>query len=88
MSDRIDDGGPAFPRTGAFNEEADSSFDAYPQEGMTLHQWYAGNAPDVPDWFFKDILEQAKGVGIDKRESVFFRWRWYYADQMIKEGNI
>ena len=43
MTDKIDDGGPAFPLAGI--DESDSPHDFYPhQEGMSLRDWYAGQA--------------------------------------------
>lgn len=43
MSDtRPDDGGPAFPRTG--HQSAAKCYDTTVQDGMTLWDWYAGEA--------------------------------------------
>lgn len=36
------DGGPAFPRTGFRTEDGPEPFDAKPQNGMTLRDWFAG----------------------------------------------
>ncbi len=56
----IDDGGPAFPRTGNFDPESDfrehPNPDTEPQGGMSLRDWFAGMAlssmaasEDTPD---------------------------------------
>jgi hypothetical protein len=38
------DGGPAFSRTGHYDEHGPSESDCTSQVGMTLRQWYAGLA--------------------------------------------
>ncbi len=42
MSNKIDDGGPAFPCEGPFNPKFPASRYAYP--GMSLRDWFAGQA--------------------------------------------
>jgi NTP pyrophosphatase (non-canonical NTP hydrolase) len=51
MSDekQIDDGGPAFPKTGNFNNDQSGEYDSVDREGMTLRDWFAGQA--LAGWF-------------------------------------
>ena len=50
MTDRKDDGGPAFPAQPRY-ETPQGHFIEHAQSGMTLRDWFAGNAPPMPDWF-------------------------------------
>lgn len=36
------DGGPAFPKTGAFDSDWQSEHDSENQDGMSLRDWFAG----------------------------------------------
>ena len=50
MADKIDDGGPAFPLAGA--SEYQNEHDFYPhQDGMSLRDWFAGQALSNPEIF-------------------------------------
>jgi len=52
----INDGGPAFPNPALANEAYNFSRDV---TGMTLRDWFAGQAPAVPDWFmWGEIIAQ------------------------------
>ena len=42
MDNTKQDGGPAFPRTGVGN--AGHSYDVPPQDGMSIRDWFAGQA--------------------------------------------
>lgn len=48
--------------------------------GMTLRQWYAGNAPEIP----KAMLDYIGNPTDIAR--VIANWRFIYADAMIAEG--
>jgi len=37
-------GGPAFPKSGFYTEESDSKFDNEPESGMSLRDYFAGQA--------------------------------------------
>jgi len=41
---KVDNGGPAFPRTGNFTPDGEPRFDSVSLDGMTLREWYAGQA--------------------------------------------
>lgn len=56
---------------------------------------FASKAPaEVPN-FFCDKFEEPKTGGLEKKEaqkvwnthyeSMYFKWRWYYADRMLEE---
>ena len=51
---------------------------------MTLRDWFAGQAPDMPDWFLTDGLdgdwEEDEPAYILSREA---KWRYCFADAMI-----
>ncbi len=55
------------------------------EEGLTARDVFAINAPDAPEWF-KTMKRRETGayvVAADEGD-VFFEWRWYYADMMLK----
>ena len=41
---KIDDGGPAFARPGFFHDNSLSNMDCLPEDGMSLRDWFAGQA--------------------------------------------
>lgn len=71
----INTGGPAFPqaRFNYFQGEWRCTFDL----GMSLRDYLAAHAPSMPPGFMNETPE----TSYEKR---FFKWRWYYADQMLK----
>jgi len=74
MAKDIKDGGPAFPM-----QYADDSF----QTGITLRDYLAARAPeDVPGWF--PVKLNANGQTNETMEMRYFRWRYAYADAMLK----
>ena len=82
-----DESGSAFP----FRMTEGTSFlDSH--LGLTKREWFATNAPSVPEWFRPDY-EYEPGVhmslrwGKERRER-FFAWRWYYADVMLAESSL
>ena len=45
-------------------------------KGMTLLDFFASQAPnEIPDWFKPNLTHIEK----------YFKWRWYYAIEMLKE---
>jgi hypothetical protein len=44
QTDEIDDGGPAFPKTGTFHANGPAEYDSEDQDGMSLRDWFAGKA--------------------------------------------
>lgn len=44
MSDNKETGGPAFPKTGSYNDTASSEYDSLDQEGMSLRDYFAAKA--------------------------------------------
>lgn len=72
------DGGPAFPRNST----------VFGDPGMSLHEWYAGNAPEAPD-AFEGSLPSWKSAEpplewMARRQA---EWAWAYADAMMVERN-
>lgn len=56
-------GGPAFPKTGAFNQDTDARFDSANQDGMTLRDYFAAKAmPAV----YADYCAAARTFGFDE----------------------
>lgn len=108
----IDNGGPAFPMPSAiFKTAFDAIKESVPLEkqeqagealaasaiGMTLRDYFAAHAPEVPEgfeWAYETKIVNL-GIGIDgigrgPREvkessaSRIIRWRWHYADAMLE----
>ena len=77
MSD-IKDGGPAFPL-----DSIPTNCPKVPT-GMTLRDYFAANAPVVPDWFLPADYDNAY-LNQDNKALAdrWFEWRWFYADQML-----
>ena len=89
MTEAKNDGGPAFPRKSQYVGEVDSL-------GMSLRDWYAGQAPEPPGWWMPDGCPTpppgwSEGDDVNKTialaEAWYLRrsvlWRWVYADAMI-----
>lgn len=77
-------GGPAFPPM----HDPDTH-----QSGMTLRDYFAAHAPSVPNDFDIKCIEAVGQTGVDKFEVIrakerdaeqLVRWRWHYADAMIR----
>lgn len=82
----INDGGPAFPTklTNSSSEDVDgfdgeivpaNSFTEY--RGMSLRDFFAINAPSVPEDF-------GWAAGETDSYQRIVRWNWFYADEMLK----
>ena len=71
MSEKIDDGDAAFPRTG-YSADFGSTL---PQAGMSLRDYFAGQA-------LVGILSHGE---FDGSEEDYSRWAYAQADAMIKE---
>jgi hypothetical protein len=68
--------------------------------GMELRDYFAAHAPDIPSWFKriettkKEVLKSVKDgqnwyqphtyTDLEPMEEYFFRWRYTYADMMMK----
>ena len=66
----INDGGPAFPHV--LRNEYDSA-----EKGMTLRDYFAAHAPDVPDDF-------GWATGETDSWQRRTRWNYHYADAMLR----
>lgn len=73
-----DDGGPAFPRT-------DELLPGLSKSGMSLRDWIATHAPEVPAWFEHPNVPHADDSQISSRIKRMIVWRWHYADAMLAE---
>jgi len=69
----IKDGGPAFPSHGSMGEVV--------QEGMSLLDYFAAHAPDVPE----DFDWEATEIHTYERRA---RWAYVYADAMLKAREV
>ena len=58
---------------------------------LTLRDYFATHAPDVPTFFLPADLEKAR-QSITERPAImaarFFEWRWFYADMMLRDRNL
>jgi hypothetical protein len=71
MSDKVDDGGPAFPRPTSTDEASERCNVFYAQDGMTLRDWFAGQA-------LSNAYTQA-----DVDPDRIARWSYELADAML-----
>lgn len=55
--------------------------------------YFAARAPEVPGWFERKFALKVVDIGngmkgarevLESHEDQFFRWRWYYADGMLR----
>lgn len=66
-------------------------------QGMTLRDWFAGNAPDAPEWWMADLSPSpppgwSEGDGSKKWDELtnawhikqIALWRFAYADAMLE----
>lgn len=90
MTDKINDGGPAFPREAYVNPHGVEI--RIGSDGMTLRDWFAGQAPDVPNWWLemqRNIDRQRNPLGEPHKPApreylqLLAEWRWAYADAML-----
>ena len=66
--------GPSYTKSGHSNGH---------EMGMTLRDYFASHAPEVPHWFRikdDDAYPSAKDCQLDH----LIKWRWFYADAMLK----
>lgn len=84
MTDTTKDGGPAFPRPGSNNNER--------QKGMTLRDWFAGQAPDPSEeWVSsqrhmdrsRNPYNEAHKPRLREDVEIRAQYRFAYADAMI-----
>ena len=79
----IDDGGPAFPTdTGILIDGVPVTRELH---GMSLRDWFAGHAPEVPEWFVCDWVRDHPGSQREQEAAMYFAWPWVYADRMLAE---
>lgn len=70
MSDK-NTGGPAFPSS---NNVIISEDDIGDYVGMTLRDYFAAHAPEMPDWF----------RGGEKGSDDYASWAYRYAEEMLE----
>lgn len=69
---KLDDGGSAFPRTGSFTSDGDKRFDSISLDGMSLRDWFAGQA-------LPHLISGAIGMGPKQKCEQAYK----YADAML-----
>lgn len=74
--DDLKHGGPAFPLQSIGPDFAPGF------GGMTLRDWFAGQAPDMPDQWWEDTKEE-HGGGAGSWAEAIASWRYFYADAML-----
>lgn len=76
MGKEIKDGGHAFPIDRISGEN-----------GMSLRQYFAAHAPEAhPRWIAEEFNKVPSGHSLPKIKTLIAKWRYEYADEMIKEG--
>ena len=78
MSER-NDGGAAFPLNTA---NMGGSGACFPDPGMSLRDYYAAHAPDMPDQWWLDTKAQYGGR-VGAYAEAIAAWRYFYADAML-----
>lgn len=78
---------PAFSRA-AFISRTGQTQDMG-NKGLTNEAYFAAYAPEVPDWFMPDVINNCRDGLIpddhyDKIEGRWFAWRLYYARKMCE----
>lgn len=53
-----------------------------PASEKTLRDYFAAHAPEAPDWYMNEMLSAPR---ICSECEAYYKWRWEYADQMLKE---
>lgn len=87
---------PAFPTPDVYHPGGQVEYGAM---GMTLRDWFAGRAPEMPSWFERRTWSTEEtvpapelGAGYVRRVPVLHaetlvaqlaRWRFHYADAML-----
>jgi hypothetical protein len=72
-----DTGGPAFPTVAGQTVYSN---------GMTLRDYFAANAPEMPDQWWSDTKAE-HGGGAGSWAEAMASWRYFYADAMLAERN-
>ena len=72
MSEQINDGGPAFPMNASTGDPRDG---VYCQNGMSLRDWFAGQA-------LVGYLSGSTSIGGTKSDAA--KWAYEFADAMIE----
>ena len=85
MSDKIKDGGHAFPKTASFHPDGPANFDSEDQSGMTLRDYFAAHAPigvaDANEAFYRTNSRNPRESEMLDTLAVL---RSRYADAMLK----
>jgi hypothetical protein len=56
---------------------------------ITLRDHFAMHAPPPPDWFpKKQVNKEGEVKYFERSEDWFFRWRYHYADKMMKAREV
>jgi hypothetical protein len=92
MSNKIDTGGPAFPRPVSEDttqgNQHDGNKTVAEQDGMTLRDYFAAHAPNPPSGWIGSSDDENKNIQNllsrpDNSIYAMIEWRWFYADQML-----
>lgn len=79
MANKIDDGGPAFPRPHSADGSGDYPVQHWATDGMTLRDYFAIHAPDLPEENIQNLMMKNP----NSRLAVMVAWRYTFADAMI-----
>lgn len=85
MTEKINDGGPAFPNTGLQVTWGDDGKQVEEREGlhagMSLRDYFAAHAPPMDPQWHQDMRADSAMV---YREDALADWAYHYADAMLK----
>lgn len=54
------------------------------RETISRRDYFAAHAPEMPQWFQTQTISSS--VDQNPGMSIFIRWRWAYADMMIRSS--
>lgn len=83
----MNDGGPAFPHDFETPPAPDLTVTRRFGTGMSLRDYLAAHAPDMPDWWRYEWLRseglQPADITYEREFQLFAIWRYDYADVML-----
>lgn len=81
-------GGSAFPEIKTTSTYT-TDINIHSVGGMTLRDYFAAKAPEAPQWYRTDKLQD--GIKNKNRQLLCERlieWRWYYAGLMLEARSV
>jgi len=84
VADKIDDGGPAFPRPHSVDGSGDYPQQQWASEGMSLRDYFAIHAPEPTEVYIKFVGDNTNLQPLE----IIARFKFGYADAMIAQRKV